>query len=321
VHRLIPRHRRKAGSGPPANALIAWIGTDPYLRDAAATASYRRWTALPTPSSTRSAGAAVVTCFALACAAVLGITAIISHGRASAQHKIDTPSLFGPGGGALTHGTEPSLAHPGEGSEVPPAATGTAPTLAERAAPQPIPVPPAISSRHLDIPSNASKPVDRVETVAADQPSDSSDAGPPSDAHILLADSEPSGLDAPANPGTPHSGGPANPGVPDNRDDPVHQRDPATLTIPGTHRSRSETSEPTPTGRIKDTDVQGATGDPGTGRLSLSPRRSTSGLRLDSAHTPASDGGSIMGYSSISRQGSAPAQKSTSHQSSRPSRR
>ena len=90
MHALTPRHRRKAGSGPPANALIAWISTDPYLRDAATTARHRREIDLPLLSDTRSAKAAVAACFVLACAAVLGITEIVSHGRAEAQQAITT---------------------------------------------------------------------------------------------------------------------------------------------------------------------------------------------------------------------------------------
>jgi hypothetical protein len=97
VHALTPRHRRKAGSGPPANALIAWISTDPYLRDAATTASHRREIDLPLLSGTRSAKAAVATCFLLACAAVMGITEIVSHGRAEAQPAIARPLLVEPG--------------------------------------------------------------------------------------------------------------------------------------------------------------------------------------------------------------------------------
>jgi hypothetical protein len=295
VHRLVPRHRRKVGSGPPANALIAWIGTDTYLRDAAATASYRRWTALPMPSNTRSAGAAVVTCFALACTAVLGITAIISHGRTTAQHKIATPSLYGRGG-ALTPSPEPSLALPAEGSGVPPIPADIAPMLAERGGPPSITVPPAaknvdqmtsdhlsspqgnvslhatpapvppISARHIDKPSNSGKPVDQVETVAVGKPSSSNKPGN-TDTHTLLADSKPGGPDAPTNSGTPQSEKSANPAVAGNQDasyDAARQRDPATLTVPSTHRSRNETSGSTPTGRI-DGDGQGGSGDPDTG--------------------------------------------------------
>jgi hypothetical protein len=352
VHRLVPRHRRKAGSGPPANALIAWIGTDTYLRDAAATASYRRWTALPMPSNTRSAGAAVVTCFALACTAVLGITAIISHGRATAQYKIATPSLFGRGG-ALTPSPKASLALPAEGSGVSPTPADIAPMLAERGGPQSITVPPVaknvdqmasdhlsspqgnvtlnatpapvppISSRHIDKPSNSGKPVDQVETVAVGEPSSSSKPGD-TDTHTLLADSKAGGPDAPANSGTSQSEKSANPAVAGNQDasdDPAHQSDPAALTVPGAHRSRNETIGPTPTGRI-DGDAQSASGDPGASQVPLSPRRSTPSLGSGSPPTPdgsASVGGSTTGHSPIAGQGSAPIRKPTSSQSSRSS--
>ena len=93
MHALMPRHRRKAGSGPPANALIAWISTDPYLRDAATTASHRREIDLPLLCGTRSAKAAVAACLVLACATVIGITEIVSHGRAEAQQAM-APSLL-----------------------------------------------------------------------------------------------------------------------------------------------------------------------------------------------------------------------------------
>lgn len=124
MDRLTPPHHRKAGSGPPANALIAWIGTDPYLREAAATASYQRELALPPPSRTRSAKMAVVVCFVLACGAVLGITTIISHGRSAVQNKIVTSS-------------------PGQVSATASAPVGIAPMLAYRAAPGPTAAPPA----------------------------------------------------------------------------------------------------------------------------------------------------------------------------------
>lgn len=90
VHAQTPRHRRTAGSGPPASALIAWLSTDPYLRDATTTASHRREIAVPLLSETRSAKAATAVCFVLACAALVGITEIVSHGRAAAQDTIAT---------------------------------------------------------------------------------------------------------------------------------------------------------------------------------------------------------------------------------------
>lgn len=313
MHRLVPRHRRKAGSGPPANALIAWLGTDTYLRDAAATASYRRWMALPMPSNTRSAGAAVVTCFALACTAVLGITAIISHGRTTGQHKIATPSTFGPGG-AVTNSPESSLTFPAEGSGMTPAPAGITPMLAERGGPQPITTPtaknvdqmagqhlsspqgkislkatpspvPAISSPQIDKPSNSGKPVDQVETVAVGTRKSAD-----TDTHALLPDSKPGGPDAPANPGTPRAEKSANPLVAGNQgtsDGPADQQNSTVLTDPGTHRTRNAPSRPTRADRI-DGGAQGGSGDPGTSGLPLSPGSSTPGLGTAPTSTPAS---------------------------------
>jgi len=54
-----PRHRRKTGSGPAANALIAWIGSDPYLCEAATLAVLRRATAAPAPAHARISPTAV----------------------------------------------------------------------------------------------------------------------------------------------------------------------------------------------------------------------------------------------------------------------
>lgn len=97
MHAQAPRHRRKAGSGPPASALIAWLSTDPYLRDAATTASHRREIGMPLLSETRSAKAATAVCFVLACAALVGVTEIVSHGRAVAQDTIATAHSSKPG--------------------------------------------------------------------------------------------------------------------------------------------------------------------------------------------------------------------------------
>lgn len=144
MRRLRPRHRRKAGFGPPAKALIAWIVTDPYLRQAAAAASYRR-TIDRLPSHTRSATAAVAACFVLACGTVLGITAIINHGRTGAQYPIATPPL-------ADHGI--AAAPPPESVPITPAEVGphpvissgpaaVGPMLADPAASPPTAVPPA----------------------------------------------------------------------------------------------------------------------------------------------------------------------------------
>jgi hypothetical protein len=81
MHGLIPRHHRKAGSGPPATALIAWISADPHLRNAVTrTKSHRRETTLPLPATTHLAKAAVAACFVLAFSAVLDITTNMSDG-------------------------------------------------------------------------------------------------------------------------------------------------------------------------------------------------------------------------------------------------
>jgi hypothetical protein len=130
VNRSVPRRHRKAGSGPPAAVLIAWIGTDPYLREAAATASYRHEITLPLPSRARSAKMAVATCFVLASSAVLGITTIISHGRGAAQDKIVTSSS--------SPGSVPASAP-----------VGITPMLADPATPGPIADRLGDSPRHL----------------------------------------------------------------------------------------------------------------------------------------------------------------------------
>ena len=78
MHELTARHRRKAGSGPPATALIAWIGTEPHPRSGTRSGRHRWHTKLPRPANTRSAAAAVAACFLLVCGAILGITATIS---------------------------------------------------------------------------------------------------------------------------------------------------------------------------------------------------------------------------------------------------
>jgi hypothetical protein len=135
VHAPTPRHRRKAGSGPPAHALIAWIATDPYLRDAATTASHRREIALLPVLNTRSGKAAVAACSLLACAAVMGITEIASHGRAAAQQTM----AVDPGRGTARGASQVPFVHAGNKPLPMPSAApaATAPAFAERPASQP----------------------------------------------------------------------------------------------------------------------------------------------------------------------------------------
>ncbi len=144
MDRLVPRHRRKAGSGPPANALIAWVGVDPYLREAAATVSYRREMALPLPSHTRSAKAAIAACFVLTCGAVLGITTIISHGRNAAPYESTTPPPRQGSAATPTPDSSPTFrAEAGSDPVLSATPVGMAPALAERTAFRSITVSPA----------------------------------------------------------------------------------------------------------------------------------------------------------------------------------
>jgi hypothetical protein len=133
VHGLTPRHRRKAGSGPPASALIAWIGADPYLRHTAATVCHRHQINLIALSHARATRAACAACFVMACAAVLGISAIISHGRASARSQVAAPN---PASSSI------SSAEAGSFAMASPAPAAIAPMLAQPAASPPATVPP-----------------------------------------------------------------------------------------------------------------------------------------------------------------------------------
>ena len=75
-----PRHRRKAGSGPPAAALIAWIGTDrrePDLR----------------PSSNSRSARNVVASVALACGAVLAVTVSTVAGVLGPRDATTAPTI------------------------------------------------------------------------------------------------------------------------------------------------------------------------------------------------------------------------------------
>jgi hypothetical protein len=92
MHTPQPRHHRKAGSGPAADALITWIGTDPYLREVATLATWRRVAAAPPRCRTRSVRAAVVVCCVLTGGAVLSMTTL-SDERGVAQHKIVPPPV------------------------------------------------------------------------------------------------------------------------------------------------------------------------------------------------------------------------------------
>jgi hypothetical protein len=153
VHGLIHRHRRKAGSGPPATVLIAWICADPHLRNAvAAAANRRRETDLPPPANTLSATAAVAACFVLVGGAVLGITATISDGSVMPYER-STPPVHD-----QTNATKPGQRAPVLADEVTPknpsgssAPAVMAPMVLNRQTPRPISVPPI--NGHVDHPT------------------------------------------------------------------------------------------------------------------------------------------------------------------------
>lgn len=138
MHELTARHRRKAGSGPPANALIAWIGADPHLRTVAA--SHRRRAPASLPSNTLAAKAAAAACFALAGGGILGISAFVNDGLVAPLASSPSPVLSqdtGPSRAAAPGSVAGVQPHP----TVFPAPATTQSMVANRQTPQPIPAP------------------------------------------------------------------------------------------------------------------------------------------------------------------------------------
>ena len=138
MHEITARHRRKAGSGPPANALIAWIGADPRLRTVAA--SHRRRTAASLPSNTLAAKAAAAACFALAGGGILGIAAIVNDGLVAPVASSPSPILSqdaGPSPATVSDPVDGVQPRP----RVFPAPAATRSMVASRQAPQPIVAP------------------------------------------------------------------------------------------------------------------------------------------------------------------------------------
>jgi hypothetical protein len=105
MHTPQPRRHRKAGSGPAADALIAWIGADPYLREAATVAIWRRVATASPLCRTCFVRAAVVACCVLTVGAVLSMITL-SDEPSVAQHKIASPPPVGHSSGA---GSGPTL--------------------------------------------------------------------------------------------------------------------------------------------------------------------------------------------------------------------
>jgi hypothetical protein len=297
VDKLIPRHRRKAGSGPPANALIAWIGADPYLREAAATASYQREITLPLPSRTRSAKAAVVVCFVLSCGAVLGITTIISHGRSADQLKIATPTP--PTGSAPDQ--ESSSSFPAQAGSAPvlsPAPVGMAPMLAERATPHPVTVPSANhqTNQNTDDQSSKVRGYTRADPVKPGHTNEPPAAGKPSRNNNHADSDKPT--QTPANPGM--SDKPVTPGPGDLRtlshaDGSDQSGTNNKLGNPSNRRASGGTTDPIGSDHAGDTNTQGRSDDTATGEPSVPVRTSGSGLKMKPTHGSASGDWSTTG--------------------------
>ncbi len=259
----------------------------------------------------------MVTCFVLACGAVLGITAIISHGRATAQHKITTPSLFNQGSamtpdpmtpdpmalGPVTPGSEPYPtlpagvgASPGVSQPITvPHAGNTDQATDDNAGSAPVPT---TSAGHIGKPDDSGKPADQVEPVVATKPSGS---GKPSDTRTL-ADSKPGGSDPPTNSGTPHSDKPARSTVAgDQAGSSNHDaQDNAAVTIPAAQSGSGEISQPNPTGSLGSDSA----------RRPSSRSGSASGSTT-SGSGPSSGGASATSHNPFSWQGSTVSHGST----------
>lgn len=164
-----PRHRRKAGSGPPAAALIAWIGThNRQSSNAAATAVGVRPELRP-PASTRPARN-VAASVALLCGAVLAVAATTTQGVLGPHDAATTPVIPQARPGlAAPNQTAPNLAEPPVPAKqvdqsmafVPAPPPAAARPAVVRQAPRSIPVPPAAATaaKPAAVPPAARPPV------------------------------------------------------------------------------------------------------------------------------------------------------------------
>jgi hypothetical protein len=162
------RHRRKAGSGPPAAALIAWIGADARrCSTTAATLSRRHEIDLP-PSATVGPARAAVAGLVLICGTVLAATASISEGllepREAALRPV-VPADLDTQPDQQAPPMRPQQVQPMPVDPPAPTAGGSGGTSVVRQAPQFIPVPPA--AEPVDQPVGQITPVvpDRSEPV------------------------------------------------------------------------------------------------------------------------------------------------------------
>jgi hypothetical protein len=272
VHELTARHRRKAGSGPPANALIAWIGADPYLRRV--TASHRRGIPAPLPPHTRATKAAVAACVALAGGGILGITAIINDELVAPLASNPSPVLSQHPGPGRAAAPGPAVAGIQPNPMVFSAPAATQSMVANRQASQPVPAPPADApSEHIaaDDPSSSSRRVigssvaapgrhpitpHRAETLHSDRPvtpikRSNIDKSDPAD---TLASSVDAG-DSPVPTGPGKSAGSDNPASIDNpagagnSTDPSNPAGPTNPSGTASAGDSGQRSRPRPSGR------------------------------------------------------------------------
>ncbi len=235
VHGLTPRHRRKAGSGPPATALIAWIETDPHLRNATAATSHRRETDIPPPADTRTARAAVAACFVLVCGAVLGITAAISDGLVLPlvpPQSRQPAALDRDPAAASVQETSPMPLKGGPGPVASPAPVAMGPMIIGHQAPQSLAVPRA--SGHIDH-TDAGDGGRQGSVLASSPPAPSPRRTVKSGNSDKSIDTvEPRDTGAPATTGTPASPGkPVNAGPPVKSDKSGDSSPPASSAVPG----------------------------------------------------------------------------------------
>lgn len=143
--RPISRHRRKAGSGPPAAALIAWIGADahPY-RAAGSPGDCVREPGLLVTARSRSTGN-VAAGVALVCGTVLAVTATTTQEIVGPLDATTSPVIpqARPGQAGLNQTGPPAPVNQVDPKPVvAPVPAATRPAVI-RQAPMSIPVPPA----------------------------------------------------------------------------------------------------------------------------------------------------------------------------------
>ena len=309
MHELT-RHRRKAGSGPPANALIAWIGADPRLRSVAA--SHRRRTVASLPPHTRAAKAAVAACFALVGGGILSITAIVNDGLVAPLASSPSPVLSqdaGPGraaAGGAVRGIQP---HP----VVFPTPAATQSMVANRQAPQPIPAPAvAAPSGHIAADGPSSSPRRNATPGREASSSEAAPAHPvaPRRADTLQPD-RPIGAIQLAAAGKP---GPA--GTMSNSADADDSAVPTTPSKPaGSDTTPGDGGEPVAAGAADGHEVKPGSGaTAGIDNQPSSPRIATFSPKSTSAHGSISADGPSAHASSTTGQGAALHQVPPRHQ-------